>query len=586
MASTLNINYQALKSLISSDKTEEVLAILEKELQSKPQYTDYLNEVIILSGNLTKIDSARRTDTLSLQEYTTKANQINTALLGLLDDLKEGKTLNPTITNTPSAPFWKTLPFLIGMTVLASIVGATTYYFLTKENTSPPITPSPIAWSCPTFDNQLFEVLVLPFHDDLPEGRTAPHKQIVKRLNEYCQKENIAAQVGRIQPDETIKAISDESEARNYTTKCQPDMLVWGLANFLEGNTAITTSYSILNKTGLGRISDFSPEGTLDTLLQAAYFSSTFEGATSQIEAVLEKLLKTMVAFNQGDYSAVVAKSAASGSGPLAPVTVDTSKEAMFIAYVKAESHIRQKETDAAISEYTKVLEVAPTEVLALNNRGHLNFEKKRFDKALVDFNTLETLGKADYEIYYKKGESHEFLGNLGAAKKDFAKAESLSPPQMKKTINTNSKRVEKKIQIEKKRIVPEINPIPVDPNAVSENNSSTTFVNQTTKDIQLNTRLEQVERKNAIGDFKNAALMSIDILSENPNNERAIRNLINSQQFQNSTITLKELQEIPQLKNIDINQLRRFNDPICNIVLQNERLARNKKNRKKKKKQ
>jgi len=63
MTSTLNLNYQELKSFISNDKTEEVLAILEKELQSKPQYTDYLNEVIILSGNLTKLDSARRIDT-------------------------------------------------------------------------------------------------------------------------------------------------------------------------------------------------------------------------------------------------------------------------------------------------------------------------------------------------------------------------------------------------------------------------------------------------------------------------------------------------------------------------------------------
>ncbi len=582
MASTLNINYQALKNLISNDKTEEVLAILEKELQSKPAYTDYLNEVVILSGNLTKIDSARRIDTLSLQEYTIKTNRINTALLDLLDDLKEGKTLNPSTASKPSTPYWKTIPFVIGMTVVASIIGAATYYFLTKENT-PPTTPSPSAWNCPTFDDRVFEVLVLPFHDDLPEGRTAPHKQIVKRLNEYCQEENIAAQVGRIQPDGTIKAISDESEARNYTTKCQPDMLVWGLANFLEGNTAITTSYSILNKTGLGRISDFSPEGTLDTLLQAAYFSSTFKGATFQIEAVLKKLLKTMVAFNQGDYSKVVAKSAISGSGPLAPTTLDLSKESMYLAYVKAESHLRLRETDDAIDEYTKVLEVAPTEVLALNNRAHLNFKKRRYDKALVDFNTIETLGKADYEIYYKKAEIHESLGNLGAAKKDFAKAKSMSPPQMKKTINTKEKQVEKKIKIKERKITPEVNPIPVDPDAVSENTSSA-FVNQTTKDIQLSKVLDQVELKNAIGKVKDAALASIEVLSENPNNERALRALINSKFFQNSTITLKELQEIPQLENITLEQLKSFKSPICNSIIQNERLDQNKKSRKRKK--
>ncbi len=571
MASTLNLNYQELKSFISNDKTEEVLAILEKELQSKPQYTDYLNEVIVLSGNLTKLDSARRIDTLSLQQYTTKANQINTALLDLLDDLKEGKILNPTIANTQKSPYWKTIPFLIGMIVLASIIGATTYYFLTTKNT-PPTTPPPITWSCPAFDDNMFEVLVLPFHDDLPEGRTAPHKQIVKRLNEYCQAENIAAQVGRIQPDEMIKAISDESEARNYTTKCQPDMLVWGLANFLEGNTAITTSYSILNKTGLGRISDFNPEGTLDTLLQAAYFSSTFEGATSQIEEVLERLLKTMVAFNEGDYPTVVEKSVAVEDNPLT-----TSKEAVYIAYVKAESHVRLKDTDKAINEYTKVLEVEPTEVLALNNRAHLNFKKKRLGKALVDLNTIETLGKADYEIYYKKAEIHESLGNLGAAKKDFAKAIELSPVQMQKTLNTHLQQVEKKIiQIEKDKIIPEINPIPVDPNAVSEN--TPTFINQTTKDIQLNTRLDQAEIKNAIGNNKAAALTSIDILSKDTMNERAIKVLINSKYFQNNTITLKELQEIPELKNINISQLKRFNSAIYNSIIQNELLSRNKK--------
>lgn len=578
MASTLNINYQELKSFISNDKTEEVLAVLKEKLQSKPPYTDYLNEVIILSGNLTKLNSARRIDILNLQHYTTKVNQINSALLELLDDLKDGKALNPNLENIQLPPYWKiAAPFLIGITILASILGAVTYYFLTK-NAPPPSTPSAIDWSCPSFDDNVFEVLVLPFHDELPEGRTAPHKQIVKRLNEYCQEENLAAQVGRIQPDETIKAISDESEARNYTTKCQPDMLVWGLANMLKENTAITINYSILNKTGLGRISDFSPEGTLDTLLQAAYFSSTFEGATFQIETVLKKLLKTMVAFNQRDYPAVVAKSVASGEDPLVPSAVDTSKEAVYIAYVKAESHIHLKEVEDAINEYTKVLEVEPTEVLALNNRAHLNFRKKRLDKALVDLNTIETLGKADYEIYYKKAEIHEYLGNLGAAKKDFAKAKAMSPTQMQRTINSNLKQVEKKIQLEKTRIIPEINPVPVDPNSISENTS--TFINQTTKDIQLNTRLEQAELKNDIGNIKAAASTSIDILSKDPTNKRAIRTLIKAKYFQNGAITLKELQQTPQLKNIDLLQLKRFNDPICNIIIRNELLAQKKSNR------
>jgi len=147
----------------------------------------------------------------------------------------------------------------------------------------------------------------------------------------------------------------------------------------------------------------------------------------------------------------------------------------------------------------------------------------------------------------------------------------------MQKTLNTHLQQVEKKIiQIEKDKIIPEINPIPVDPNAVSEN--TPTFINQTTKDIQLNTRLDQAEIKNAIGNNKAAALTSIDILSKDTMNERAIKVLINSKYFQNNTITLKELQEIPELKNINISQLKRFNSAIYNSIIQNELLSRNKK--------
>ena len=584
MSKQLNINYQKLKTYISDARTEEVLSILEKELQGKTDYSAYLNEVIILSSTFSQLNSDRRIDILDPQQYTTKVNQINNAILDLLDDLKAGKS-NPKIAQkTPATSNWKKINLvLFGLTFLLGVIGTATYYLWWQVDPKSPKVPTPSAkWECPTMDSNKFKVLVLPFHDDLIEGRTAPHKHIVDRLNAFTKSENIAAQIGRIQPDEDIKAISSESEATDFLEACRPDMLVWGLANMLEENTALTVSYSIYNQKPFEKISDFEPMGSVDTLLQEAYFSSSFKGATVQIEDVLQNLVSTLANFNEEKYAAIVAANTSS-SGPLAPNRVDTSEVALYLAKMKAESFKKEKEVDRAIATYSNILEVKPTDELALNNRAQLNLQQKRYNEALVDFNTIDRLGKADYEVYYKKAEINERLGNLNEAKKGYSRAKSVSPPQMQSTIKVHLDQVEKKIKVEKDKISKSVNPIPA-PVPTSLDTIAATNDNLVTKEAQLTSLLNQVKIQNAIGASKAAETSSLGILIKQPDNKAALRELIKAKYFQDSSVTISQLKKVPTLQRIDAATLRRLNDPICNSVIKNEELIRKKKKNKKRK--
>jgi len=564
MPTPLNINYQTLIDLLSEAKTEEVLDVLEQALTSQPNYSDYLKEVVVLSNNHNQLQRARRIDIIGFQNYTTKSNQITNALLEIIEDLKEGKAYQAHETKSISlVAFWKIAAILafILLGILAAISAGAYFFLMDKEKE--------IQWECPTYSDLPFKVLVLPFHKELPPGRIPPHQHIVSRLENFSKKENLAVDIGTLQTGGVIPPAYTQEEALVYANKCNPDMLVWGKADILDAKTGVVVHYLLTNPTQFEWISDFDVEGRTSILLKDALTPTSFKGATQQIENALEKLLKVTVAFKSKDYKAVVnfQESLPEANNNL-KVTKKIDRD---IQYMKAESYVKLNEPKKAITTYTKILEVEPDASLALNNRAHLQLEQKELGKALADFNALETLEKATYETYYKKAEIHEQLGNLGAAKKDFQKAEVVSPTPMKANIQDQVQRVEKKIIIKKDKISKDKKPKPVKPTPPP--NAPTPASPQTPKDVAVNTLLEEAIDNNVIGAIQEAEEKVMEVLKKQPKNKKALKEYIKTKYFQDNTISLSDLKKYPYLKNIDSITLRKLKDPVLDVILQNGKI-------------
>jgi len=567
---TPNINYRLLKTWISDARTEEVLANLEEALRDNSSYNDYLNEVILLSSSFSTLEQGRRIDILNFQNYTTKVNQINQALLSILDDLEAGKELTRSVANIPIYPYWKmVMPFFIVMLILLGIVGGGIYYFINNgqgTNTSTP-PPTEELWTCPTFKEGYFKVLILPFQNEPLPGTTSPYKLIASHLNDFSEREGLRAQIARIQPDRAINAIVYKEEADAYITKCEPDMLIWGQATIKDDKTAIAINYAILNPAEFEYISDFEPQGKRETLLTDALLPSTFKGTTQEIEEVLKKLLKVTVAFSNKDYPSVIKELEVSSTiADFAP----SAAANMWISYAKAKSYRENNQIDKAIDAYSEVLAEEPTATLALNNRAQLNLDQENWDEALADFNTMENLDKADYEVFYKKGKIHEKLGNLGAAKEDFSRAKSVSPSKAKPTIESHLKEVVEKIEVEKRKISNTEKSVSSNPYSTGE--IPNPGKPQTTKD--LNELLQQAKANNRIGDTKKAEAATMKVLKDDPKNKKAMKELIRSKYFQDNSVDITELQKIPYLKDIDSAALEQLHDPVVKSIIRNGRVG------------
>jgi tetratricopeptide (TPR) repeat protein len=108
-----------------------------------------------------------------------------------------------------------------------------------------------------------------------------------------------------------------------------------------------------------------------------------------------------------------------------------------------ASIHAAEGKLDAAIVEYTKVLEYDPDLYLCYFNRGRLFFRKGDRDKAMGDFSRAIMLEPGVAVTYICRGDIHFEQGNLAAAREDYNKALELSPAN--KAVIQRMERLQKK---------------------------------------------------------------------------------------------------------------------------------------------
>lgn len=93
-----------------------------------------------------------------------------------------------------------------------------------------------------------------------------------------------------------------------------------------------------------------------------------------------------------------------------------------------ASIHAAEGRLNAAIEEYTKVLECDPQLYLAYYNRGRLFFRKGDWDKAKHDFDRAIMLEPEVAVTYICRGDIYLGQGDLASAREDYARALKLSP--------------------------------------------------------------------------------------------------------------------------------------------------------------
>jgi tetratricopeptide (TPR) repeat protein len=93
-----------------------------------------------------------------------------------------------------------------------------------------------------------------------------------------------------------------------------------------------------------------------------------------------------------------------------------------------ASIHAAEGKVDAAIDEYSKVLEVDPELYLVYFNRGKLYWRKGERRKAMEDFSRAIRLEPSVAMTYICRGDILSEQGDYMAAKQDYCKALELSP--------------------------------------------------------------------------------------------------------------------------------------------------------------
>lgn len=95
-----------------------------------------------------------------------------------------------------------------------------------------------------------------------------------------------------------------------------------------------------------------------------------------------------------------------------------------FFEQGKAKSTVEN--ADAAISYYSKAIEIDPKFVKAYNNRGIAYTWKKEYDLALADFNKVIELDPQNGKAYNNRAIIYAYKGETDKARQDLHKAQSL----------------------------------------------------------------------------------------------------------------------------------------------------------------
>ena len=150
-------------------------------------------------------------------------------------------------------------------------------------------------------------------------------------------------------------------------------------------------------------------------------------GVTFAINSDLEKELRTAGA-DEALVTAIrekspVVKVSATPQPKIEPTPAPTPKPPDFTFYQnRANSNFVMGEYDAAITDYSKAVELNPKESTIYFSRALAYFNNKNFTPAIADFDKVIELDPQEASAYFKRGAALEKVGNFEKALGDYQK--------------------------------------------------------------------------------------------------------------------------------------------------------------------
>jgi len=112
-----------------------------------------------------------------------------------------------------------------------------------------------------------------------------------------------------------------------------------------------------------------------------------------------------------------------------AELAIKTNSHSALAYFLHGAESDRQGNTDRALDDYTRAIEIHPYETEALYNRAFILFHKKRYDETLADLNKLLAIKPAyNEQAYTIRGTIKELKNDYTGADKDFEEAARLNP--------------------------------------------------------------------------------------------------------------------------------------------------------------
>lgn len=527
----------SIRMAIGQGELERALDEFVAFLDSDDKFSELLNTVRINQGNFQETKNQLLKGTISVAEARQSNNQVTDNLLNIAEMVERGELGFSKKISGEAVKKIRWQYFVIGG--LVALVGAFLVWKYLSLNEK----------KCPTWKNGAdLKVMILPFKTlGKMDGKIEPEIDLQDELDKIAGDNGIDADVRANQQFDIEALYPNSNEALAIAKDCDAEMIIWGKINQKTADSySFDVKYKLLDVGGVKITGDTSITRLISSAGEGG-FSEDIERVSRFLFVVIaNRLQRSDVALKimERTLSERVDTGATIRSQTLA--AADTSLH-LQMAYTFAKTGKPKK----AVEEYSKVLEVAPQNWTAMQNRGIAKFEAKDFEGAAIDLETAQSVSnvRPTADLLKIQAESNLNSNRLEAAK--------TALDDYQKTRGSVDKwTVEKKSEYDKRLATAE-----------AERKKSELAANQKPNDTRANLRAANSNLK--LGNSVKATQFADRTLKKNPKNVEAWAVKIEAANHEDGAEAAQKVVEEAEAKGVQAKDIVKFRPVIAPLIIE-----------------
>lgn len=488
-----------VRRLTANFETDQALEKLAAYLESAaPDQKAWLNTILQFRAQWEKAQQDERLGISDPADLQRAYNQVNHQLLEALTAIEAGRKPGGAGLAAPAAKGW----LIGGGLLLAALLGLAVWYFTGGlQPVAPPVEEEPTVGECPIFaDNSQFNVLILPFKSLRGEALEI-HSVIKDRLALESERYRLPASV-KVRAMDLAKEEypSTGVEAAQLGEDCRAQLIIWGTTEAKPNGDIILTRFRFLNLGERFSLTKLLMNEAMEVDTLSSLSSIATEGLlTEDIEYNIKLLFGIIAHESANDQLAVQL---------LEGAEVKDSSASLLRGMIMADSYLALNDPEKAVSSYNRVIEQHPNYSLARNNRAMLLYQQQQYEAAAVDLCTVVENNPKDANARALRASAYLKANRLDKAEEDI---EQLSK-QSSNLRSTNVRQLSQELDQRKTQLL-------------NEKRRADQQLQQSPTNVAA---LEQkaITSRN-LGDYREAARISEQLLKQDPDNVRATATLI-----------------------------------------------------------